>query len=96
MGDEMTDRPKLSVLNAADPGAWVNDSDDDARQTLESILTEYDRVVVIGVRRSGRGEVEYFYSVGRREHAQTSQFELTGSMHFIVRALEDDIGDGTV
>lgn len=83
---------KLTALPSG-PGGWAKKSDEDARQTLETILADYDRFVVVGIRRTERGGVEWTYSAGACERNVTSALELTGrSLHVITRDLEEELG----
>ena len=88
----MTDRPKLSVIPQS-LGPWQDGSDESARETLSIILDDYDRVLVLGVRRAPdeRGtETETLLFTGQRMLTRTSLYELTGALHHLARDVEDD------
>jgi hypothetical protein len=86
---DKSSKPKLALL-PCDAGPWTDGVDKDARETLERILAEFDRFVVVGIRRDGPGGMEWTYAAGARQHPVTSLMELTGSLHAITRDLEDE------
>ncbi len=92
----MSDEPKSNLRSIEGGNDWPDGVPSAIREFVEAELRDADRLILVSVRRSGRGAAVIRAFCDRRTNTDVSWLEMLGALHKKLHDWTAGLGDGDV